>query len=207
MLETALVIGIVLTLLFATIEFGVLGFVQTAQDGAAFVAARTYAQAPSSGTSFAAGVAANVFTKVPARSIALAPGTSTVTSTVSSTQPGIPAPGAPSAVTLTSSATERMPAAARSGNDFSATATLRNYRSGSGTAYPSYAIIVAQTYATGNGKNGRFAEWYCRQKVYSGISFPSKRPANGGAYSAWDPITCNFIYSQIYAWDSGSTCS
>ena len=205
LIETALVIGIVLTVLFGTLQLGALGFVQMASDGAAFVSARTYAQTTSSGTAFAKTVATGVFAKVPASAITLTPGTSTVASAVTSTSAGVPVPGAPATVTLRSQATERVPAAAgATPGAFAASGTLANYRTGSGYAYPSYTFFVAQTFGTGNGHNGRFAEWYCRQKVYSGVSFPSRRPW-GGSGSSWDPIACQFIFQQIYSWDDGQT--
>ncbi|HEY0613345.1 MAG TPA: TadE family protein [Candidatus Elarobacter sp.] len=212
LVETTLALGIVLMVLFGTLQFGLLGFTQAAQDGAAFVAARTYALNPAGGTASAASSASSVFDAVAPSAIAVAPNASagTVTASVTSTQSGVSVPGAPSSVTLRSRATERIPAAASAAaGAFGALATLTNYRDASGIAHAGYTIGLAQTFNAGHGKNGRFAEWYCRAGVYSGLSFPSKRPtgSSAGRGSAWDPTDCNSFLSAIYDWDSGSTCA
>jgi Flp pilus assembly protein TadG len=210
LMETVLAIGIVMTVLFGTLEFGVLGFMQTAGDGAAFVAAHVYAQSPALGTAHAASAANVVFAKVPANAIVLTQQGNTVTATVASTADGIRVPGAPATVALQSSAGERVPSApGATPGVFSASGTLSNYRDASGVANAARPLVLAQKLGTGHGQNGRFAEWFCRDGVYSGISFPATRPsgAAAGPNTVWDPAWHSSPLAQIYAWDAGTTCS
>jgi hypothetical protein len=209
LIETALTIGIVLIVLFATVQFGILGFIQTADDGAAFVAAHTYAQNPTLGASYAKSAATGAFDKVPASAITITATGGLVTASASSTATGVNVPGAPATVVLQSSATERVPSAPGSTpGTFSSTATLSNYRDASGIANSSRQYTVAQTMGTGNGTNGRFAEWYCRDGVYSGLSFPARRPTGSaaGPHTFWDASWPSSPLAQIYAWQPGSTC-
>jgi Flp pilus assembly protein TadG len=210
LIETALTIGIVLVVLFGSVQLGILGFTQTAGDGAAFVAAHTYAQNPASGTAYAKSAATGVFDKIPASAITVTPQGGTVTATAATTANGIDVPGAPATVALQSSATERVPSAPGSTPPpFAASGTLKNYRDASGVANPAHPIVVAQTIGTGHGSNGRFKEWFCRGGVYSGLSFPSHRPTGSaaGPNTFWDPAWCSSPLAQIYAWDSGKTCA
>lgn len=203
-------IGIVLTVLLGTIQFGVLGFIQAADDGAAFVAAHVYAQSPALGTSHAATAASGVFAKVPAAAIVLSTQGGVVTATVASTADGVRVPGAPATVALQSSTSERVPSATgTSPGTFSVSGKLSLYRNASGVANATHALVLAQTFGTGHGTNGRFAEWYCRGRVYSGIVFPAKRPtgAAGGPNTFWDPAWHSSPLAQIYAWDTGTTCT
>ncbi len=210
LVETSLTIGIVLIVLFGTLQFGILGFMQTADDGAAFVAAHTYAQNPARGTSYAATTANGVFNKVPGSAITVTTQGGIVTATAATTSDGIGVPGAPATVALQSSDAERIPSAAgATPGGFAVTAMLKNYRDASGIANSSHPLGIAQTQRTGNGHNGRFAEWYCRQASYSGISFPSQRPTGSGAgrNTFWDPSWFNSPLAQVYAWDYGTTCT
>ena len=50
LVETAFVMSIVLMIIFGSIQLSVLAYTQVSQDGAAFVASRTYAQDPAAGT-------------------------------------------------------------------------------------------------------------------------------------------------------------
>jgi hypothetical protein len=209
LIETALTIGIVLTVLFGTVQLGIIGFTQTAGDGAAFVAAHTYAQNPTRGTSYAASAAASAFDKIPASAIAVTPSGATVTAKAATTLAGIGVPGAPANVSLQSSATERVPAAPGTApGAFSVTATLKNYRDASGNANSAYSLGLAQAQGSGHGSNGRFAEWECRQAMYSSLVFPTQRPTGWGTgpWSVWDP---SFFFSpldDIYEWDAGVAC-
>jgi hypothetical protein len=210
LIETALTIGIVLVVLFGTVQLGILGFTQTAGDGAAFVAAHTYAQNPGRGAAYATSTATGVFDKIPATAIAVTPHAGTVTVTTATTANGIDVPGAPATVALQSSATERVPAAAGSTPaPFAVTGTLSNYRDALGFANSAHPIVLAQTIGTGHGANGRFKEWYCRGGVYSGISFPSNRPTGIGIGPStfWDPSWPLSPLAQIYLWDTGKTCA
>jgi len=209
LVETALTIGIVLTVLFGTIQLGILGFTQTAGDGAAFVAAHTYAQNPGLGASYATSTAIHVFDKIPASAVTVTPLGGTVTVKTASTANGINVPGAPATVSMQSSATERVPGTAGSTPPpFSVSGTLKNYRTAAGVANTTHPLVPAQTMGTGHGVNGQFAEWYCRDGVYSGISFPARRPtgAAAGPNTFWDPTWKSSALAQIYAWDSGTTC-
>jgi hypothetical protein len=209
-METALTIGIVMIVLFATVQFGVLGFTQAADDGAAFVAAHTYAQNPALGTSYAVTTATGVFDKVPAAAIAVTTQSGIVTARASATGGGISVPGAPATVALTSSATERIPVEHQAAQGaFSVSGTLSNYRNASGLANPAHPLVIAQTQGTGHGVHGRFAEWFCRQGVYGGISFPAQRPigAAAGPNTLWDPSWHSSPLAAIYAWDTGTTCA
>jgi hypothetical protein len=210
LIETSLTIGIVLMVLFGTIQFGILGFTQVAGDGAAFVAAHTYAQNPSRGGAYAASTATGAFDKIPAGAITVTPQGGTVTAKAASTANGIAVPGAPATVALQSSATERVPSAAGSTPaPFAVSGTLSNYRDASGVASSVHPIVAAQTIGTGHGVNGRFKEWFCRGGVYSGISFPSQRPTGtaAGRNTFWDPAWSSSPLAKIYAWDSGTTCA
>src|SRR6202022_2866643 len=73
LIDSAFTIGIVLTMLLGAVQLGVLGFAQSAQDGAVFVAAHTYAQSPSSGVTRATTAASSVFDGVPANGIGVTP--------------------------------------------------------------------------------------------------------------------------------------
>lgn len=211
MAETALTMGLVSMLLFGTIQLALLGYAQISQDGAAFIAARAYAQNPAGGLAYARSAAAGVFEGVSANSIGLTTQGRTVTSGVTSTASGLPAPGAPSTVTVNGGATEPMlatPAPNATPGAFSVTATLSNYRTAAGTL-PStpYGISIAQTFYGGNGHNGRFAEFYCRASVYAGISFPAQRPTalTPAQAQRWDPTQSSSPLYQVYQWDTGTT--
>ena len=197
-------IGIVLIVLFGTVQLGILGFTQAAGDGAAFVAAHTYAQNPARGATYAAATATGVFDKIPASAITVTPQAGTVTASTATTAAGISVPGAPAVVTLQSSATERVPSAPGSSPvPFAVAGTLQNYRNASGLANSAHPLVPAQTFGTGHGANGRFAEWFCRDGVYSGISFPASRPTGAatGPNTFWDPAWHASPLARIYAWE------
>jgi hypothetical protein len=208
--ETALTIGVVMTVLFGTVQLGILGFTQTAGDGAAFVAAHTYSQNPTRGTSYAVSAATGAFTKIPASAIAVTTLSGLVTAKTATTVAGIDVPGAPAAISLLSSATEHIPnAAGASPGGFSVTATLKNYRDAWGVANSAHPLVVAQTLGAGTLGSPRFTEWECRQAYYSTLSFPTRRPTGyfvAGPYTNWDASWFYSPLEDIYEWDAGAPC-
>jgi hypothetical protein len=227
LIETALTLGVVLMILLGALQFGVLGFKQIAQDGAAFVAAHTYAQSPSSGIARATGAASGAFDAVPAASIAVTPNGGTVTATVTSTVQTPSIPGSPASVSVRSGATERLPAAAATPGAFSATNVLSNYRDASGVPKATRALVVGQPGLVSGGCDqtggnagcdgnhvhvdypGLFGEWNCRLSAYTAIVFPSQRPKGTGTGrgTAWDPASPTSPLYTIYSWDSGYGCA
>jgi hypothetical protein len=233
LIETALTVGIVMTVLLATMQLGILGFKQTAQDGAAFVAAHIYAQSPASGVTRATAAASGAFDAVPKSTIAVTTNGGTVTATVSSTVQTPSIPGSPPAVSLRSGATERLPAAPGTPGAFSAVGTLSNYHDATGAARATRALLVAQIglpstaatclqsgggddgegddegsdgYGGDGGSHGWFDEWSCRASVYSSLGFPSQRPKGcGGSNTEWDPSYSGSPLYVIYRWDNVSS--
>jgi TadE-like protein len=212
MVETALVLGVVLMLMFGTIQLAMLAFMQTAGDGAAFVAARAYAENPAGGAAYAQNAAHAVFGHVPAASIAVVPGSGKVVVSVLNSVIGLPVAGTPATLPVHSLSTEVIgpgtPAPSATLYPFSATSSLKNYYTAAGAANASYAIGLAQTFQySGNGKNGWFAEWYCRSSVYGGISLPGSANVNDGSHFFQDPTASGSPLYAIYGWDTaGATC-
>lgn len=228
LIETALTMGVVLIVLLAAVQLSIVGFKQAAQDGAVFVAARTYAQSPVSGVARATSAANSVFDTVPSSSIAVAPGVTFVTATSASTASAPTVPGAPASISLRSGATERIATAGTPGA-FSATSTLTNYRDASGTPTTTHPIVPAQPgLASGNcdqtGQNqgctgnhqysgpaytGPTAEFDCRLAGFKALTFPSTRPkGNGtGPGSVWDPASSSSPLATIYGWDGTHGCN
>lgn len=207
MVEMALVMSVVLMLTFGAIQLSMIAFSQSAQDGATFVAGREYAQNPAGGTATAQTAAHNAFSHVNASDVHVSTSATTVTASSSTSVAGLGVPGTPGTFPLESRATEPIgagtPNPGATTYPFSASLALSNYRDyASNVPNPSYAAVPAQTFGTGNGIHGFFAEFDCREKVYSGTAFPAY-PATRTA--AWDPQ--NGTYSDIYRWDTGATCS
>jgi Flp pilus assembly protein TadG len=206
--ETAFVMSIVLMVLFGAVQLSLLAFTQTAQDGAAFVAARAYAEHPSAGAAPAQAAAHQIFMHVPIAAIAVSPGSGAVSVTIAQSSGGLPVPGTPASFGLNSIANE--PFGSSSDPPFGVTATLSNYYTTPGDngalagLLRPRPIVIAQTFGSGNGQNGRFAEWYCRQGVYAALNIPQTTAAAG---SFFDPMKAASALHQIYAWDSGATCS
>lgn len=227
LVETALTVGVVMMVLLGTVQFGVIGFRQIAQDGAAFVASHTYAQSPSSGTTRATTAAGAAFDAVPSSTIAVAPAGTTVTSTVASSMQAPSIPGSPATVAVRSGATERLLAEATSAGAFAATNVLSNYHDAAGVSKPTRALVVAQAGLKASGCDqtggnagcdgnhqhvdypGSYGEWNCRLAAYSGLSFPSTRPKGSGTGtgSVWDPAVSSSPLYTIYSWDSGLACA
>jgi hypothetical protein len=226
LIEAALTVGIVLTLLLGAVQIGVLGFTQSAQDGAVFVAAHTYAQRPASGTSRATTAANSVFDAVPSSGIAMAPSGSLVTATAAATGSAPSIPGAPVSISLLSGATERFVGAGTAGG-FAAVSTLTNYRDASGTPQTTHPLVPAQPgLASGGGCDqtggnqgcdgnhqhvdytGPSAEFDCRLAAYNALVFPSQRPTGNGTGpgSVWDPASSSSPLNPIYGWDSSTSC-
>lgn len=205
LVETALVMAIVLMVTFGTIQVATIAFSQLAQDGAVFVGAREYAQNAAGGASVAQSTAHGAFSHVKASDIAINATVSSVTASAVTTLPGLGVPGTPGTFPLESSFTEPVngnPNPAAGAFPFSTAGTLTNYRDyASNVPNPNYTIVTAQTFGNGNGTNGFFAEFDCRQKSYSKLSFPNY-PSRRTSF--WDPIHGN--YSAIYNWDTGATC-
>ncbi|GAC1576510.1 MAG: hypothetical protein NVS3B7_09450 [Candidatus Elarobacter sp.] len=224
LVETALTVGVVLMMLLGTVQFGVLGFRQIAQDGAAFVAARTYAQTPAAGATSAATTANGAFDAIPSSTIAVVPSGTTVTATVASTMQTPSLPGSPPTVSLRSGATGRLPGPAVLPGAFAVTSVLSNFRSAAGVPAPTRIFVVAQPglppfNCDQSGGNigcdgahvhidypGRFGEWNCRMATYAGLTFPALRPP-GGPGTVWDPASATSPLSAIYSWDSGMGCA
>ena len=231
--ETALVMSIVLMVIFGALQLSLLAFTQTSQDGAAFVAARAYSQNPSAGAAPAEAAAHTIFTHIPVAAFVVTPAAGQVSVTIAGTARGLPVPGTPASFGLSSIASE--PFGTASGSAFGVTATLSNYYTtpGDNNATPGLlqprSIRIAQTFGTGNGANGRFAEWYCRQAVYAALSIPTTTAGagqncqqegqhtgncNGGngnghgnsGGSFFDPMQAASALHQIYSWDTGATC-
>lgn len=212
MVETALVLGVVLMLMFGTIQLSMLSFMQVAGDGAAFVAARAYAENPAGGAAYAQNAAHAIFGHVPAASIAVVPSGGTVAVTVLNSVNGLPVPGSPATLPVRSLSTEVIgpgtPAPSATLYPFSATSSLKNYYTVAGSGNASYAIGLAQTFNySGNGKNGWFAEWYCRSGVYAAISLPSTANASDKSNFFKDPMVSSSPLYGVYGWDqAGATC-
>lgn len=208
--ETVIVIGLVCLLLFGALRLALAGYYQSMVDGSAFVGARAWAQNPGGGSTYATGVISAIFPRVASTNVTLSATGSTITSTATQTIGGLLIPGAPSTITLRSSSAEPIGVAtppSLATYPYTANATLANYRNAANIPNATHPLAIAQKFATGNGKNGRFAEWYCRQKVYSGVSFPATRPTTGGPGSQWDPASPSSPLYAIYQWDTGATCT
>jgi Flp pilus assembly protein TadG len=228
LIETALTLGVVLMLLLGTFQFGALGVKQIAQDGAAFVAARTYAQSPASGVTRATGAASGAFGSVPQSGIVVTPASGTVTATIASAMQTPSIPGSPPTISLRSGATERIAPLATSPGAFSATNVLSNFRDASGVPLATHALSVAQPGLPSGGCDqtggnagcdgnhqhvdyggfGTAAEWNCRLAAYA-LAFPSQRPkgAGTGTHSVWDPASSTSPLYAIYQWDTGTGCA
>ncbi len=217
LVETAFVMSLVLMVLFASFQLAVLAFTQTSQDGAAFVAARAYAENPSAGAAPAEAAAHKIFSHVPVSAFVLTPVAGQVAVGVTGTGNGLPVPGTPASFGLSSIASE--PVAPAAGAGFSVSDTLQNYFTSPGDNYAvggllqSRPILVAQTFGSVSGS--RYAEWYCRQAVYAALvaSIPNTT-ANGAnnCYFWWffgcffDPMRFSSPLDPIYDWDTGGTC-
>jgi len=216
MVETAFVMSVVLMVLFGALQLSVLAFVQTSQDGAAFVAARAYAQNPPAGTASAAAAAHKIFTHVPVSAFVLTPAAGQVAVSVQGTANGLPVPG--TAATFALGSVDSEPVAGAPGGTFAVAVTLQNYYTSPGDNYDAGGLLrprpmlVAQTFGAVSGS--RYAEFYCRQAVYSALQIPTTT-ANGAAncYYWWfygcffDPMRLSSPLDPIYDWDTGGTCA
>jgi Flp pilus assembly protein TadG len=226
LVETTLMMGVVLILLLGAVELGIVAFRQTAQDGAVFVAAHTYAQSPVSGVPRATSAASSVFDTIASSAIAVTPAGSLVTATTSGTESAPSLPGAPASIPMRSGATELLRNTGAAGG-FTSVATLSNYRNASGTPLTTHPLIAGQPGLpstggcdqTGGNQGcdgnhvhvdypGLTAEWDCRLAAYNGLTFPSQRPRGSGTGpgSPWDPASSSSPLYSIYGWDAGSSC-
>jgi TadE-like protein len=221
LVETAFVMSIVLMIIFGSIQLSVLAYTQVSQDGAAFVASRTYAQDPAAGTVGAAAAAHTVFTHVPAAAIAVTPSANAVSVVVTGASNGLPVAGSPATFAVNAHVNEPGGAATpapASPYPFSATATLQNYFTSPGDTYAvaglnqPRTILLTQSVALSKPAGSRFAEWYCRAAVYAAIA-PPATTANGALYCYYDfwcffdPMRAFSPMDPIYDWDTGTTCA
>ena len=227
LVETAFVMSVVLMVLFGAMQLSLLAYAQASQDGAAFVAARAYAQNPSAGASPAEAAAHKIFAHVPVSAFVLTPSAGQVAVTVQGTAGGLPVAGTPATFAVNALASEIVSGA--SGATFGATMTLGNYYTSPGdtNATPGLlrprAMLLAQTF--GISPASRFAEWYCRQAVYAALQIPTTTAAdqncqqqgqhsgqcdggNGSGTNPWfDPMLYTSPLDPIYDWDTGATCA
>ena len=223
--ETAFVMSLVLMVLFGALQLSVLAFTQTSQDGAAFVAARAYAENPSAGAAPAEAAAHAIFPHVPVSVFALAPSTGRVSVTIVEGANGLPVPGTPTAFALNSIASEVFGTA--NGGPFGVTAMLQNFYTTPGdngaTAglLQSHSLVFAQTF--GISPASRYAEWYCREAVYAALHMPTTTAkdqnceqygqhtgncgGDGQSGSFFDPMRSGSDLHPIYTWDTGTTCA
>ena len=216
LVETAFVMSIVLMVLFGALQLSLLAYAQTSQDGAAFVAARAYAQNPAGGAAPAEAAAHKIFAHVPVAAFVVTPSAGQVGVSVQGTASGLPVAGTPATFALGAVDAEILGVA--SGGPFSVTVTLQNYYTSPGDNYDMGGLLqprvmlVAQTFGVASGS--RYAEWYCRQAVYSALHIPTTT-ANGAAncYFWWfygcffDPMRASSPLDPIYDWDTGETCA
>ena len=216
LVETAFVMSIALMVLFGALQLSLLAYAQTSQDGAAFVAARAYAENPAAGAASAEAAAHKIFAHVPVSAFALTPSAGQVGVSVQGSATGLPVSGTPATFSLSALDSEPLGVAGAAG-PISATATLQNYYTSPGDAYAvggllqPRTMLVAQTFGAAPGS--RYAEWYCRQAVYSALRIPTTT-ANGAAlcYYWWfygcffDPMRASSPLDPVYDWDTGETC-
>ena len=229
LVETAFVMSIVLMVLFGALQLSLLAYAQTSQDGAAFVAARAYAQNPAGGAAPAEAAAHKIFAHVPVSAFVLTPSAGQVAVTVQGTAGGLPVAGTPTTFAVNALASEIVSGGTSA--PFSTTMTLSNYYTspGDNNATPGLlrprAILLAQTFGTSPAS--RFAEWYCRQAVYAALQIPTTTAAsqncdqqgqhsgncdggngNGNGTNTWfDPMLASSPLDPIYDWDTGKTCA
>ncbi len=216
LVETAFVMSIVLIVLFGSMQLAVLAFTQTSQDGAAFVAARAYAEYPAGGAASANTAAHKIFSHVPVSAFVVTPGAGQVAVGVAGAATGLPVPGTPATFAVNSLASEVL--AGAGGGSFGVTATLLNYYTSPGDNYAVAGllqprpVLLAQTFGTVAGS--RYAEWYCRQAVYSALRIPTTTAGGANNCYFWffygcffDPMRGTSPLDPIYDWDTGSTCA
>lgn len=221
LVETAFVMSIVLMILFGSIQLSVLAYTQVSQDGAAFVASRTYAQDPGAGTVGATAAAHGVFTHVATAAITLTPSAKSVSVVVTGTANGLPVAGSPATFAVNAHVNEPLGAATPAPGaayPFSVTDTLQNYVTSPGDTnsvgglHQPRAMILAQSITLSNPSGSRFAEWYCRATVYAAIR-PPATTANGSLFCYFDfncffdPMRAFSPMDPIYDWDTGTTCA
>ncbi|MFN2448174.1 MAG: TadE family protein [Candidatus Baltobacteraceae bacterium] len=222
LVETALSISVALIIVLGAGQMAIIGYTQIAADGAAFVASHDAASNPGGNsittakTVFTQFGDANFSTPSPAPKM----DPTLVTATVSgfSLLPGLSA-----AYTVQGKDVEYQAAGANATASMYAFSSpgsvLLNYCAPPGTTctFPSnYSIGLLGSpdiITNGNGNNGPFAQWRCRQKIYSriGQSFNHYAPLPGGysniQKSNLDVYTSNSDEAAVYGWDTGSKCT
>lgn len=214
LVETALSVGLVLMLVLATAQMGMIGFTQITADGAAFIAAHAASADPNATPQ---AVAHSVFGNIAAANIVPTPAPGFAKYVVTQSVAGFPLPpGVASSYTITGSDVELRPSPPP-GNapsySFGANAVLRNYcLQGTVCGFPSaHTMHLAQTIVPGgNGINGQFQEWGCHDQYFEALlsDFPSTRPEEPPqAGTALDMTTPGTDEYKIYSWDNGTPCS
>ena len=195
LVETAIVVGLSLLVIFAAVQYALLGFSQAAADGAAFVAAHSQAVGSTTGTVNGVNVAETPFPllSLTGNSLTTAAGAGTVTSQSSVTMSGVNLAGGSTQFTMNGGDVETSFSGAGSNTgqfSFSMAGTdLVNINPIAGgcpvangcSACPSpngtltcYPIYLAQRLdTTGNGLNGQWSEWTCHLDGYQAQSFPA----------------------------------
>jgi hypothetical protein len=212
--ETAIMLTVALMMMLGALQIALYGFGQVSADGAAFVASNS---AANGGTS-PGPLAAAVFPGIAQSNISLStPRPGVIIGQATTTMPGLAfVPGMPSSLTISGADIEPYTPTAQGGTpppyQFSVSANLNNYCAPNGACtYPApHCMYFAQTIDyTGNGKNGRFSEWYYHADTFSSIGWPSQRPASYQAIAGTnlDPYTAGTTENTIYSWDAGApTC-
>lgn len=229
--ETAMIIGMALTLIFGIAELALLGFAQSQVEGAAFVAAHSAAinssGDPATDKTYAMSVLASPFPQVRASDVDLSYPTSapgTIQAVVSKNPIVLSFPGGAAMVAgggnpVNVTGIDMEPAsvpsqAATPASAIAVQSTLANYcvpvvKYGTATCI-SRSLYIAQydnITGNGNGANGQFAEWNCRYKLFPNapsnkVTYPSSMPADGGPGSQWDPASSSFNEKALYAFDT-----
>jgi Flp pilus assembly protein TadG len=210
--ETAMVMAFISMVLLGAVRLAIVGYTQAQADGATFVAAHALARDSSATNTTVNAIVKGIFPSVsttgsPSLSMNTANG-----QTYADYEPTLNlslVPGVTASIKIRSHAVEaQLPAAqitSGSTNISVPLVTLQNYVNGTipgvnGTT-ASYQFYVAQYVdASGNGKNGRFGEWYCHYTAYSNLvsDLPSVYP--GSSYTMSGALTND--EKTIYKWDS-----
>jgi hypothetical protein len=206
-------LAVALLMMLGALQIGLYGFGQTSADGAAFVASN----AAANGVTAPTALAASVFPGIAAGDISIAtPRPGVVIGQASVKMPGLAfVPGMPASLTIAGADIEPYTPTAQ-GNAppqyaFGVNANLNNYCDPTTSCiYPAaHCAYLAQAINySGNGKNGRFQEWYDHAGTYSSVSFPSSRPNGYAAIRGTDldAYAAGTNENTIYSWDAGATC-
>ncbi|MDQ2872649.1 MAG: hypothetical protein M3R35_05940 [Candidatus Eremiobacteraeota bacterium] len=207
-------LSVALMMMLGALQIGLYGFGQISADGAAFVAANAAANGATSPVS----LASSVFPGIAANSISVStPRPGVVIGQASTTMPGLAfVPGMPNMLKIAGADIEPYTPTSQGATpppySFAVNANLNDYcpANSSCSTYPAtHCMYLAQAIDySGNGKNGRFSEWYYHASTFASVNFPTSRP-NGYtaiAGSNLDPNQSGSVENTIYGWDAGTTC-